>query len=372
MWFRRISLVVAIAILIAGFGINKLLSAQKEESPRKITEAGLVALQVQTVRNGPVQTQVPLTGRLRANQKIEIFSEVTGKYLDGGKAFQEGVFFRKGEPLLRLDNSDQCLQLVAQRATFQSQLIRLLPDLKIDYPAQVSAFEQYLYQFDPEKSIPALPEVADQKLKNFLSVNNIFNLYYNIVSAEAQLAKFSIYAPFDGVLVQGDLDPGNLVRAGAKVGELLNPGQYELEASVAQPDLAYINVGQKVQLGEEGSGNSWPGTIDRISQSVDPGTQTVKVYINVTGQGLREGVYLHGMIYGADVANAVLINRGLIRDDNTVWIVENGQLALRSVTVLYSFGDQQVVQGLQDQDQLVIQRIPGGYAGMDVRISDPS
>jgi multidrug efflux pump subunit AcrA (membrane-fusion protein) len=238
MWFRRISLIVAVLILAAGFGINKFMAAQKEEPARKVLQAAPPAVKVLEVRNGTVQPEVPLTGRLRAAQRVELYAEVSGRLLSGGRAFQEGAAFRQGEVLFRLDETDQRLQLVSQRSAYQSLLIRLLADLKIDYPDIAGAWETYIRDFDAKAPLRELPAVTEAKARNFLAVNNVFNQYYSITAAEAQLAKFTVYAPFSGVVVQGDVDPGSLIRAGAKLGEFLNPERYELEASVAQADLA--------------------------------------------------------------------------------------------------------------------------------------
>ena len=370
MWFRRISLVVAVLILAAGFGLNKFMAAQKEEPARKVIKSIAPAVSVLEVRNGTVQPEVPLTGRLRASQRVELYAEVSGRLLSGSKAFQEGAYFRQGEVLFRLDETDQRLQLVSQRSAYQSLLIRLLADLNVDYPDIAPAWEAYVRAFDAKKPLNALPEVAQEKARNFLAVNNVYNQYYSITAAEAQLAKFTVYAPFSGVVVQGDVDPGSLIRAGAKIGEFLNPDRYELEASIAQADLGYVRPGMEVMLREEGGSGQWKGSIDRISQSVDPGTQTIRTYIKVEGSGLREGLYLSGSIKGAPVEGAISLDRGLLRDDGSLWIVEAETLALRTPQVVYSYGNQVVASGLLDGERLVNQRLPGAHLGMVVRLAE--
>ncbi|MBI1193950.1 MAG: HlyD family efflux transporter periplasmic adaptor subunit [Bacteroidetes bacterium] len=372
MWFRRISLVVAVLILAAGFGLNKFMAAQKEEPARKVIKSVPPAVRVLEVRNGTVQPEVPLTGRLRASQRVELYAEVSGRLLSGGKAFQEGAFFRQGEVLFRLDDTDQRLQLIAQRAAYQSLLIRLLADLKVDYPDLAPDWEGYVRVFDAKTPLRELPKVEQDKARNFLAVNNVFNQYYSITAAEAQLAKYTVYAPFSGVVVQGDVDQGSLIRAGAKIGEFLNPDRYELEASIAQGDLPYVKPGMEVTLREEGAAGQWKGVIDRISQSVDAGTQTIRIYIKVGGSGLREGLYLSGSIKGAPVDGAISLDRSLLRDDGTLWIIEAETLALRKPNVVYSYGKQVVASGLVDGERLVNQRLPGAHLGMVVRLTQDS
>jgi membrane fusion protein, multidrug efflux system len=368
MWFRRISLIVALLLLAAGFGVNKMLSAKKQDPPRRSPDRGAVAVQVHEVANGPVEPRVLLSGRVNAQQRVEVFSEVSGRLLPGERRFREGVFYRQGEALLRLDDSDQRQQLSALRAALESQLIRLMPDLKIDHPQAAPAWEAYLSALDPARPLPPLPETADERSRNFLAVNNIFNQYYSIAAAEAQLAKFTVYAPFSGVVTQGELVPGNLIRAGVKLGEFLNSDRYELEAAVNQSDLAYVRAGQQVQLRSQDDDRSWTGVVERIGQSVDPGTQTVKVFVRVEGRDLRGGAYLSGSLQGAPLDNAVAVERALLTDAQSLWVVGDSALVERPVEVLVGFGKMVAVRGLQDGDLLVSQRIPSAYAGMPVRV----
>ncbi len=368
MWYRRISLIAALLILAGGFGINKWLAAQKTEPPRKSAERGSVKVQVSAVQNGAVQAEVPITGRLRARQKIELFAEVSGRLERGDKPFQEGVFFQQGEVLLRLEHRDQELQLIAQRSAFHSQILRLIPDLKIDYASEAPAWEQYVQRFDAARPLPNLPELSSDKARNFLALNQIFNQYYSITAAEALLAKYTIRAPFNGVISSGKLDPGNLIRVGTRLGEFLSPGRYELEASIAQTDLAYVKAGQSVELSEGPGQATHTGIIERISPVLDAGTQTVKVYVQVSGQGLREGLYLSGMILGSSVDDAYAIDRSLLRDDGSVWVVQDEALLPRQTEHLFSFGQKVAVRGLNNGDQLVVQRLAGAYAGMPVRL----
>jgi membrane fusion protein (multidrug efflux system) len=367
MWFRRISLIAALVLIAAGFGVNKMLSARKQDPPRRSPERGAVAVQVLEVANGPVYPEVQLSGRVNARQRVEVFAEVSGRLLPGAKRFREGVAYRQGEPLLRLDDSDQRQQLSAQRAALESQLIRLMPDLKMDHAPSAPIWQNYLRELDPARPLPPLPETSDERTRNFLAVNNIYNQYYSIAAAEAQLAKFTVYAPFSGVITQGELEPGNLVRAGVKLGEFLNPDRYELEAAVQQSDLSYVRIGQQVQLRSEEDERSWTGVVERIGQSVDPGTQTVKVFIRVDGRDLRGGAYLSGNLQGAALSDAVAVERALINDQQSLWVVGDSTLQERPVEVLAGFGKMVAVRGLQDGDLLVSQRIPSAYAGMPVR-----
>ena len=63
-----------------------------------------------TIQNEDLTTQLEITGRLLARQKIELFAEVTGTMLPNRNRFKEGNYFKKGEALLRIDKEEQTAQ----------------------------------------------------------------------------------------------------------------------------------------------------------------------------------------------------------------------------------------------------------------------
>jgi multidrug efflux pump subunit AcrA (membrane-fusion protein) len=378
MLFRRISLIVAVLILVGGFGLNKVLSAKKEPPRRNSLSKEASLVSVRTVQNGPVMAEIPVTGRLVARQRLDVFAEVNGRLLAGGKPFREGSAFAKGEILLRLDNRDQRLNLVSRRAEFQSQLLRLLPELRFDHPADVEAWSTYASSIDPEATLPALPEGSSEATTTYLRVQGVEATYYAIKSGEAQLAKYIVRAPFSGVVTNGDLDPGTLVRAGVPVGTFLNPRAFEWEASLSVDDLPYVRIGQEVQLspaGGEGNGKRsmepLTGRVQRISDAIDPATQSIKLYVSVdaprSGIELFEGQYLSGTIVGEGIEDAVAIPQALLREDAQVWVVEDGKLALQPVEVVFRFAESVAVRGLSEGELMVDQRLGGAFVGMPVR-----
>src|SRR5690606_1227959 len=129
-----------------------------------------------------VSTAMNLTGRLISEDRLDVYAEVTGRLMTMGKQFKEGARFNRGEVLLRLDNSDGLMNLIATRANFQSALTQILADVATDYPDSFDAWNNYVLKFDPESRLPELPEVNDQKLKNFLVANKIYNQFYSIRS----------------------------------------------------------------------------------------------------------------------------------------------------------------------------------------------
>ena len=173
-----------------------------------------------------------------------------------------------------------------------------------------------------KKSVKPLPEPVSDQEKYFVTGKNIYATYYNIKNLEARLSKYNIRAPFRGVLTDVMVTQGTLVRAGQKLGEYINTDIYELEVAVNAAYAGILKVGEKVALKNLEQTEDWSGTVARINGKIDQNSQTIKVFIEVKGDNLREGMYLEAHVEAQKEPKAYEIDRKLIVDNKAVYIVK--------------------------------------------------
>jgi len=364
---RKIIIVVStVLILAAGVLVRKQLAADRKPAPRTPATTVAVAF-VQQVKNGPVSTSVGATGSLMAKNRFEVFAEVQGIMLNDGGAFKAGNSFSAGQQLIGLRSDDFKAGLVAQRSAFHSRLAGVLPDFKMDFPGSHDRWAKYVLAFDPHKFIGELPVPADDREKLFVTGRGIFTEYFNLKNAELTLGKYSIVAPFSGVVTKSMVTPGTVVRPGQKLGEFIDPGVFEIEAAVTGSLAATLRTGQKVTVNlSQGAARQLTGEVVRINKSVDSGTQTVSVFVRVSGEGLDEGRFAEVLIPGADLENAFEINRSALMEEDRVYTVRDSLLVPVVVEPLFFKEKTVVVRGLTDNEQVLLRPVPGAYPGMKV------
>jgi multidrug efflux pump subunit AcrA (membrane-fusion protein) len=180
------------------------------------------------------------------------------------------------------------------------------------------------------------------------------------------LNKYRIVAPYSGVLVEANIEPGALVRAGQKLGTFVQPGVFELEASVVPSQLKYLREGQTVELSSEGK--NYSGKILRFNEVVDLQTQMVSVIIQVNHPDLKEGQFFEMNIAAAVVPSSIEISRNLLSNDQTVFAVnpKDSTLVSKLVMVHGFSGQKALVSGIESGIWLVNQQVLGGFEGMKV------
>ncbi len=363
---RQISVIVAIVLLVIGAATANFLKSQKEPAERKPPTREDKMVKSIIVKNTAVQAEIEITGRLTAKNRIEVFAEVGGVLLPTNPVFKEGNYFKKGSSLIRIDDDEHRLNLLAQKSNLQNQITLMLPDLKTDYIESFPHWQKYINEFDVEEDLKPLPEHVSEQEQYFVSARNIYNLYYTIKSLEERTTKYTIRAPYNGVVAQSNINEGTLVRVGQKLGEFIDPYRYELEAAVNEDEIDFVEVGDKVQLYSDNMKGSWQGTVGRISSSVEPTTQTIKVFIEVSGKDLREGMYLNANIKGKTVQNAYVISRDLLIDNHQIFIIKDSALTLQEVEPVYASGNSVIVKGITDGTEAMAENITGAYNGLKV------
>lgn len=368
---RRLGIVAALVILIGAFALSRYLSELKEPPKRKDAFSKGAEVSIMTIRNGEIPTRLNLQGELMAYDKIDLFAEVSGVLRETSRPFKVGSYFPEGSVLARIDAEEAELSLLSQKSSLLNAITQLMPDLKIDYPDSYEQWSIYLDSFEIDQPIRAFPEPLSEQEKYFIAARNLYSQYYTIKSTEERLSKYIIEAPFSGVLTAANIHPGALVRVGQQLGTLMNTGRYELEATVPLAELKYIKPGNPVRLTSRDIEGEWNGRILRINDRVDPDMQTVKVFVDVRGADLKEGMYLDGSVAASSIEQAAKIPRRLLIDQKAVFeVVQDSILNLREVQVIKITRDAAIIRGLEDGTIIIRETLPNAFDGMKVRVKE--
>jgi multidrug efflux pump subunit AcrA (membrane-fusion protein) len=113
----------------------------------------------------------------------------------------------------------------------------------------------------------------------------------NVKTSQAQLAKYRLIAPFDGVITRQDARLGEMATAGEKMVSVMSLGQFEMEAYIPEADIAKVVVGNKaeVTLDAYGSDQIFFASIYQIEQAETflDGVATYKVKLKFEKEDSR-------------------------------------------------------------------------------------
>jgi multidrug efflux pump subunit AcrA (membrane-fusion protein) len=365
-----------LAILAVGVFVMNGLIGMKETPPVKPRPAVARTVKVLSAAPDTLTPTVGIEGRVQALNRMTVLSEVSGMLPTGGKEFREGVRFRQGEAMLRVDDAELRANLVGQRSQWLQLLAGSLADIAVDFPDRAAEWQAYVSNFNVERTLSALPEPATDRERLYLTGRGIVAGYHTIRSAEERLDKFSLKAPFTGVVTGALVQPGSMVRAGQPLGTLVGTETFEVKSAVHARHLERLAEGNPVRLMDESGAVVATGRVARISGTVDPATQSASVYSEVQavdGGVLRDGRYLSGTVSLDPMTAVVALDAALLEgmEDSEVFVVRDGRLETAAVDVVHRDADKVLIRGLEPGTPLLAESISGAYAGLLVEVVNP-
>jgi membrane fusion protein (multidrug efflux system) len=359
------SIIGSILIIVASAAVFGVFSNSKK-APKNNNTTSLKTVITETVVNKSLPIKIKSTGSILAKDRTILYSEVTGIFEQTSKAYKPGVNYNRGQALIHINNTEYAASVKSQRINFQSIIIGTLADIQFDYPLELTIWKNYANSISSDNILPTLPTTTNENFKNYLSVKSIFGTYYTIKNLETRLAKYTITAPFTGVLVSANITPGTLVSPGQKLGEFIKPGVYELELNVNASMTGYLKIGKTVTLFNTSHTKTYEGVVSRINSLIDRASQTVQLFVEIHSNELTEGEYLEADIEAQNVSNVFEIQRSLIVEQTNVFILKDSLLVKQPISIVHANENTVIIRGIEDASQLISTPIPGGYEGMKV------
>jgi HlyD family secretion protein len=256
-----IAAVVLIALLIGG---TMLFSGQGEESPFPPADGKQVPT-VSVVAPGrtTVAGVINATGTLAARREMPV-----GVVGEGGRVVsvlvEPGDWVRAGQPLLVIDRSVQNQQ--AQSSAAQIQVARA--DANLAQANLDRALKLVDRGFISKADVDRLTATRDAA---FARVQVSEAQYRELLARNARL---NIVAPAAGLVLERNVEPGQVVGAGGTaLFTIAKGGEMELLANMNEDDLAAVSVGTTATVTPVGSDKTLTCQIWQISPVIDPQTR---------------------------------------------------------------------------------------------------
>ena len=352
------NIVLPLTVVGIAAAVSMAMISTRPDLPKRDSREVVPLVEVLNVAPGPVPVAIESRGIVTPRRTIELVSEVSGRVVWVDPGFLQGEEVSAGQLLLRIDPIDYEVALSAAEASLASAELSL---------AEVKALVKKAAIAEAEAGVTA----ARDRLRQ----------------ARVDLANTEIRAPFDAVVDIKRVDLGQYVTAGSALMKLLSTGVAEVRLPLLASDVPYVRYGQE----ESGQwplltltasfGNirhSWQARLARLERRVDEETRVFFLVAQVDEPYNRElhshilamGLFVEASFAGNPIADAVKIPRSALHQSAYVYLLADGKLKRKSVTLERREGDSVIVSGLQPGDRLVLTRLDLMVDGMPVKALD--
>lgn len=379
-----ITLLICLAILIAGGTITVLIfftepTAQRTGAARETA----MLVDVQPVQKETVQPTIEAMGTVRPAQDVVLSPRVSGRVLRRGDEFTPGGYVQEGDTLLQIDPSDYRTTLQQRR----SELRQAEANLKIEMGRQDVAQQDYQLLGDTLSGANRDLVLREPQLNSARS--EVESARAAFKQAELDLRRTTITAPFDAHILRRDVNVGSQVAPGDELARLVGLDTYWVEATVPVSKLRWLTVpdeggrGSPVQVRNRTAwpeGGSRTGYVHKVLGSLEDQTRLARVLVSVPDPHARDpdtsdrprlmiGSYVETQIQAEALDDVVQLNRDYVREDETVWVMENQELQIRDVNVAFQDAQSAYIDdGLADGDSVVTTNLSTVRDGAPLRL----
>src|SRR5205823_6647738 len=130
-----------------------------------------------------------------------------------------------------------------------------------------------------------------------------------LASAQAQASYAEIRSPFNGVVTDRPLYPGEMATTGAPLLTVMDVSKLIARINMAQEQAKDVKVGNEATLAPSDGSEPVTGKVIVVSPATDPNSTTVQVWVQADnpGERLRAGQSVHVSIVAATIDGATLI-----------------------------------------------------------------
>ncbi len=183
-------------------------------------------------------------------------------------------------------------------------------------------------------------------------------LYEIELLSQNEFDKVALFAPFNGILLDGHKIGGELVMPGEKVYELIDLSSLKIFGYINENEILNISTKNEVEvsiLGEQVKGN-----IDYISPISDPNTKTFEIVVKVDNKNFRYKDGLSSMISikkGEVLAHKIspsILALGNNGELGVKVINENSKVLFKEIQVIEDTSEYMLVTGLNEKEKIII------------------
>jgi membrane fusion protein (multidrug efflux system) len=352
-----ITIVLIVVLLIALPRMEFLKAKDNRKGPAKAVQApggpggsGTVAVDIIVVKTEKLDSKIQSTGTLLANEEVELRSEISGKI--SRIYFKEGDRVKKGQLLVHINDDE-----------LQAQLRRLEYNIKLN---EENEFRQ--------KRLLEKEAISQQEYDIVLTQLN--SIRAEMQQLKAIIARYSLRAPFDGVIGLRYVSEGSYVSPTSQIAFMQDIDPVKIEFSIPEKYADQVKGGSKMEFFINGRDKKYEGQVYAIEPRIDLATRSLRIRATSSNPNneLIPGAFANVQLTLKTIDDAILIpTEALIPElqGQKVFLYKNGiAISIPVETGIRTEREIQVTKGIQLSDSLIVTGLLQLKDSMQVKVRE--
>ncbi|MDJ0839914.1 MAG: efflux RND transporter periplasmic adaptor subunit [Acidobacteriota bacterium] len=380
---KIITVLLSLSILAAGGLVMPALIKRAPKPPKAEPEPVIPGVEVIHAVSADHPLALETHGIVIPARQVTLKSQVSGEIIGLHEDLVQGGVVKQGQTLLQIDTADYLLNVTQSKEAVAGAQYQL--DLEMG--RQTIAAEEWQIFGD---SVPNSQEGKDLALRKPHLASAEASLEAarsRLDKAKLDLERTKVAAPFNAVVLNEQVETGQVISAGAGLATLVDSDTFWVKASVPYKHLSRLSFpdeagggGSPAEVRVQGSESGRPGRVVRMLPDLEESGRMARVLVRVD-RPLEQNAGQLPLLLDAYVE--VIIQGGLLHDvvsvphealhtgeagDQIRVMTDQDTLGIRPVTVTWKNDSHAFVsQGLKSGDRIITSRISVPLEGMKLK-----
>lgn len=372
-------IVFIIAIFIA-IGIMKSKpSSVKRANPL----TGTLAIEAMQVTPTSYTIKINANGVISPRSQASIASQVSGNVVSVSSSFINGGFFSAGDTLLAIDDRDYKIAVrIAQATLVESQL--KLSEEQAKSKQALADWQRLKRQGTPNDLVLRKPQLASAKA-------TLSSAQAQLEQAKLNLSRTKIIAPYDGRVLNKQVDQGQFVSIGSALADIYAIDYVEVRLPLNSQQQRFINLPEFFKNTDTMMypdveitatfGNDlyqWPSKLIRTEGALDAKSRQLYTVAQIKDPysqthsdkpSLKIGQFVSAQISGISLDNVFVIPSNYVYEGNQVIIYEDEKVYRRDVQIIWRNETSAIIQaGLNGGESIVTTPLNSVISGTNAKL----
>jgi len=374
--FRILLLSLLVVIVAAGIARWLIKTAPRPKVRQRQEQAALV--EVSQLIAGDEIVIIESSGTVIPARRVDLRPRVSGQVTGINPSFIPGGRLTVGGEILKIDPEDYLLAVKRK----EGEVTRAEQEYRKELGRQDIARHEWSLLSDRGEPTDLDRELALRQPQLIQAQSDLAVAWAALSQAELDLARTSVRAPFNSVVIEKDVELGSQISTSTTLGTLVGTDEFWVSLTLPVADLSWFSSGSgdkgaKVVLrstvarsGKEGAG--WEGRVIKKQADLEKKGRLARVIVSIPGpldnpdHPLLLGMYLTAKIVGRTIPGVFSIPRNALRGSDEIWLINSeNRLETRPVEIVWAGRDRVLVHDtFKAGDRLVISTLAAPVEGM--------
>lgn len=362
------------------------LAASRRKPPKNYPVFPGVLVQVTEATVETRQITIRANGTVKPFREITLSPQVSGRVEWVSPNFAAGGHFKKGDVLLRIEQTDYLLAVDQARAAvagaeYALAVAKANANIAQNEWQTMQAAQQQLSGIATDTNeTPDALVLHEPQLRH--AEADLASAQATLQMAELQLARTVIAAPFNCRIKNESADPGQHISTGAPIATLYSTDKVEIEIGLPMSELLWLEIPDAratVKLNLNSHVFAWDGVVVRSLGVMNESERLARLIVQVENPFVRQskhspelniGTFVEVEIEGRQLEGIIPLPRRALREDSNIWIArEDSTLDIRPVIVERMTPTELLISsGLTSGEMVILSSISGAAPGLKLRL----